>query len=607
MKTRQNLIVTSLLLAFPASTIALAEPAFLPVQRTLTDTAGRKMEVMIFSKTDTSVRVRRVSDAQEFEIPIVKLSDEDRAFLTINKPEDTKPEAAAPPKAAAKPAAASPRPSPTPETSRGLLENIPSLENQLSELTTEADRFQQDPKRQKDAKDLRQRIDKARDGATDPLVELSSLIRMFHSTRGFPEGARRSFDVLRLALVNETPKALNQLFVNFSWGDGIPHNYSDECYAIAKRHAENGNPAAMIALGCAHLDGHGMSRREAAELRRQFPDEPNQQVRIGVEWLEKAMQAKPTPDQLHSIQYLLAKGYKYNNQPEKALPLLIDGANHGDPWLMRHLADLYYEGKGCDRDLTKAEAWYAKAAAGGVKSGQLEAVRAELKYGCRIFKTTFTGTEVPLRVYGPADSKKAVVIFGSSGFRANAFCGNVSAFEPVFQAGWNVVVFDYPATGPFREIQQSIRKWTWPVDQSMPPSFADLKFPEFPGFGEAIVQTLRNEARYEHLLMVGNSLGAGVMAWDLEKIQQAIPTRALWISPTEMFLPETTKLKALRDVEVIAALEGDLFVRSGELKTWIQTHAVPPGTAGKPAAGHLILGQQFSYQDLVDYLKPRLR
>jgi hypothetical protein len=74
-----------------------------------------------------------------------------------------------------------------------------------------------------------------------------------------------------------------------------------------------------------------------------------------------------------------------------------------------------------------------------------------------------------------------------------------------------------------------------------------------------------------------------------------------------MFLPGIARLKALRDVEVIATPEDDLFVRSGELKTWIQDHAVPPGTAGKRVAGHLILGQQFSYQELVDYLRPRLR
>jgi hypothetical protein len=73
-----------------------------------------------------------------------------------------------------------------------------------------------------------------------------------------------------------------------------------------------------------------------------------------------------------------------------------------------------------------------------------------------------------------------------------------------------------------------------------------------------------------------------------------------------MFLPEIAKLKALHDIEVIAT-EDDPFVRSGDLRTWIQGHAVPPGTVAKPTAGHLILGEQFSCHDLVDCLKPRLQ
>ncbi len=69
MKTRRILIVTSLLLALPASTIALAEPAILPVQRTLTDSTGRKIEVTILSKTHTGMRIRRTSDSKELTYP----------------------------------------------------------------------------------------------------------------------------------------------------------------------------------------------------------------------------------------------------------------------------------------------------------------------------------------------------------------------------------------------------------------------------------------------------------------------------------------------------------------------------------------------------------
>lgn len=53
----------------------------MPVQRTLTDTAGRKLDVTIFEKSATAIRARRTSDAKEFELPLDKLSVEDQAFI----------------------------------------------------------------------------------------------------------------------------------------------------------------------------------------------------------------------------------------------------------------------------------------------------------------------------------------------------------------------------------------------------------------------------------------------------------------------------------------------------------------------------------------------
>ncbi len=60
---------------------------YLPVNRTLTDTAGRKIEATITAKTDTSVKFRRRSDSKEFELELEKLSPQDREFVkAIGKP-----------------------------------------------------------------------------------------------------------------------------------------------------------------------------------------------------------------------------------------------------------------------------------------------------------------------------------------------------------------------------------------------------------------------------------------------------------------------------------------------------------------------------------------
>ena len=60
----------------------------LPAAHTITDTSGRKLEGTILSKTETSIKFRRVSDGKEFDLPLDKLSAEDKAFVAAipNKP-----------------------------------------------------------------------------------------------------------------------------------------------------------------------------------------------------------------------------------------------------------------------------------------------------------------------------------------------------------------------------------------------------------------------------------------------------------------------------------------------------------------------------------------
>jgi hypothetical protein len=52
----------------------------LPVDREFTDGQGRKMAVTILRKTGNIIHVRRASDSKEFDLPVEKLSDDDRKF-----------------------------------------------------------------------------------------------------------------------------------------------------------------------------------------------------------------------------------------------------------------------------------------------------------------------------------------------------------------------------------------------------------------------------------------------------------------------------------------------------------------------------------------------
>ncbi len=59
-----------------------AKPAGLtPIRRVLTGTDGRTLDAVLLSKTDMTVKIRRLADATEFVIPLDKLSAADRAFI----------------------------------------------------------------------------------------------------------------------------------------------------------------------------------------------------------------------------------------------------------------------------------------------------------------------------------------------------------------------------------------------------------------------------------------------------------------------------------------------------------------------------------------------
>lgn len=73
----------------PAPAAAPAEPAAAPttpaeLRRVLTHKDGRTLEAVLVGRTDTEVKLRRVSDGREFTMQLADLSDADRAFIQEN-------------------------------------------------------------------------------------------------------------------------------------------------------------------------------------------------------------------------------------------------------------------------------------------------------------------------------------------------------------------------------------------------------------------------------------------------------------------------------------------------------------------------------------------
>lgn len=75
-------IVLHLMVGLFFCKICLCQQAEAPPRRILTSTEGRKLDVTILSKDVETIRVRKVVDGKEVNIPLKSLSKEDREFVT---------------------------------------------------------------------------------------------------------------------------------------------------------------------------------------------------------------------------------------------------------------------------------------------------------------------------------------------------------------------------------------------------------------------------------------------------------------------------------------------------------------------------------------------
>ncbi len=198
-----------------------------------------------------------------------------------------------------------------------------------------------------------------------------------------------------------------------------------------------------------------------------------------------------------------------------------------------------------------------------------------------------TSGTVKIDLWGEA--KRSVVFFNHSGPMKESIDRNMAAYQEILESGWSIVTWNYPKEGGFNEVAPTIQKWV----QGGTPSLL-LK-----GYTPAVVKELSSQAGIEEFVLVGNSLGAGVVMSDAGDLSAC---RVLLISPTEMFLPPMDALKAVKSVTVVGHNTNDRFLRSKELHEWIQSHHAPTELWKDLPNEHLILGENLSHQRLAQIL-----
>jgi hypothetical protein len=137
--------------------------------------------------------------------------------------------------------------------------------------------------------------------------------------------------------------------------------------------------------------------------------------------------------------------------------------------------------------------------------------------------------------------------------------GDLPAYAPLFAAGYSLVVWSYPHTPRLsREVVDLEKK------------------PDLSGIASSVVEGIRKETGATEMILVGNSMGAGVLLWDLDEISSLDGVRTLLISPTEYFMPSIDRLGDGLPNTVLIAIQPDRHLRSPEIKAWAAKHASRP-------------------------------
>jgi hypothetical protein len=195
-------------------------------------------------------------------------------------------------------------------------------------------------------------------------------------------------------------------------------------------------------------------------------------------------------------------------------------------------------------------------------------------------------------------------------------------------------LWTYPDTSPFDQVQPAISAYMQ--------GDKDKVRPEFKGIASSVLAQIRKKTGLKEWLLVGNSLGAGIVLWDYKGLVTDPKNAFLFVSPTETFMPPVSGLGKLERSMVLAAKgwkngdeqkRTDRFLTGEEAWDWVasnlDTQAVDkitesranepeeiiskPGEHKKTIAkdtdfniGHKIIGQHINNELLGKIIKVKL-
>lgn len=135
----------------------------------------------------------------------------------------------------------------------------------------------------------------------------------------------------------------------------------------------------------------------------------------------------------------------------------------------------------------------------------------------------------------------------------------------------SLFLWEYPSSAPFDKVEPTIQAYRG----------GDLsaKLP-LPGIAEGVVEQVKKASGLNQFLLIGNSLGAGIILQDYAALVSDKSLSFLLVSPTESFMPLPEKIPTLERTVLI----GSKGLETGDGDLRFSTDLFLRGTDGKPGA-----------------------
>ena len=238
---------------------------------------------------------------------------------------------------------------------------------------------------------------------------------------------------------------------------------------------------------------------------------------------------------------------------------------------------------------------FAKLAAASIQQAKELAAANRIPAAPTVLHAKVAGQEIKVERWG--SGTKALVLFSHTGTMNQSVVGSISTYDPLFALGYSIFMWNYPNGKPFSEVQLVLGSWMNGTDQKV----------DFAGIATAVVDSIRTQTGIKEFLLLGDSLGAGILLSDYPKLAAGDNMRFVFISPTEPFSPDSKNLPTLKNSLLLANIKGDDFIRSPGFTKWIEGQKVDATLTGPLPLGHLILGENLPHERLVKVLADFLR